>query len=129
MVSGYTTSSSTRTCKALASCFAVILTDSVNSIVGFTEVSNARATAEAPATAIRRTLVGGYEVFARFTSGNGLPLLATIRRGSDPLREPAPHLCKGVCLRRMSPLTSCGVGFQFFMHNSKYQRPMGPDIY
>lgn len=115
-VSSYTMNSSTKICAILNSCFAVILTDSVNSIVGFTVGSNARATAERPATAVRRTLVGSYEVFARFTSGNGLPLLATIRRGSEPRREPAPHLGQGVCLRRMSPLTSGGVGFQFFTH-------------
>ena len=115
-VSGYTMSNKiTKTLPSLMSCFTVILTDSLNSNMGFLREG---AAVDAPTTAVRRALVGGYEVFARFTSGNELPLLTTFPRGGEPLGEPALHLGQGVCLRRMSPLTSRRVGFQFFMHNA-----------
>lgn len=115
-VSGYTMSSNTKICAILDSCFAVILTDSLNSNMGFLR---AGAAVDAPTTAVRRALVGGYEGFAWFTSKNVLPLLTTFQRGSEPCWEPAPHLGQGVCLRRMSPRTSSGEGFQFFTHNVK----------
>ena len=43
-------------------CLAVRLTDSASENLNMV-VPHAKATAEAPATAIKRTLVGGYEVF------------------------------------------------------------------
>ena len=103
-----------KVCMTLIACSAVILTDSVNSNM---VIPHERATAEAPATAIRRTLVGGYEVFSRFTTGNGLPLFATFRRGCEPRRKPAQHPGQGIYLQRTNLLTSCRVGFQFFMAN------------
>ncbi len=115
-VSGYTMNNkTTKTLPSLMSCFTVILTDSLNSNMGFLR---AGAAVDAPTTAVRRALVGGYEVFSRFTTGNGLLLLTTFRSGGEPLRESAPHSGQSVCLREMSPLTSSGVGFQFFKtHN------------
>ena len=104
----------TKTLPSLMSCFMVTFTDSVNSNMGFL---HERATAEAPATAVRRTLVDGYEVFSRFSSGNGLPLLATKPRGCEPREEPAPYPGQGVSLQRASLLTPNGVGFQFFCHD------------
>lgn len=116
-VSGYTNSAmmTTRTLPSLMICAMVMLTDSVNSNMGFL---HERASAEAPAPAIKRALVGGYEVFSRFTSGNGLPLLTTKPQGCEPC---------GDCLRMRWPASSrCRSGnedaqvFQFFMHNAIY---------
>jgi hypothetical protein len=73
----------TNALQSAMSCFPVIFTDSTSENLNMV-VPHAKATAEAPATAIKRTLVGGYEVFARFASGNGLPLLTTNPRGSKP---------------------------------------------
>jgi hypothetical protein len=100
---------------------AVILTESENSNMDF---PHARATAEAPATAVERALVGGYEVLTRFATGNGLPLLTTLRRGSEPRREPAQHPGQGICVQRTRLLTSCWVGFQFVLgHNGARSQP------
>ena len=115
-VSGYTMSNkTTKTLPSLMSCFTVILTDSLNSNMGFLR---AGAAVDAPTTAVRRALVGGYEVFARFTSGNELPLLTTNPRGGEPLgdtqTEPWPR-----CLFAGDESASIlfRLGFQFFMHN------------
>ena len=115
-VSGYTSSTRTATkiCMILMACAAVILTDSENFNMDFLREE---AATEAPATAVRRALVGGYEVFARVSFGNELPLLTTMRRGSKPRREPVSYLGQGVLARRTNPLTSNEIGFQFFMHN------------
>ena len=117
-VSGYTMSNSkTKVCATLASCVTVILTDSFNSNMGFLREG---AAVEAPTTAVRRALVGGYEVFTRFASGNGLPLLTTIPRGCEPhgatLAAPRPR----ALFAAVNPHTTCCKGCQFFKtHNVK----------
>ena len=106
----------TKTLPSLMSCFTVILTDSINSNMEFLREE---AAVDAPTTAVRRGLVGGYEVFARFSSGNELPLLTTIPRGGEPLgeakTEPWPR-----CLFAGDESASIlfRFGFQFFKYNS-----------
>ncbi|HRE72466.1 hypothetical protein [Accumulibacter sp.] len=79
---------SDKTIKALMSliiCSMVILTDSLNSNMGFLRDG---AAADAPTTAFRRALVGGYEVFATFNVlAHGLPLFATTPRDCKPRGE------------------------------------------
>ena len=85
-VSGYTMNNkTTKTLPSLMSCFTVILTDSLNSNMGFLR---AGAAVDAPTTAVRRALVGGYEVFAMFNVlAHGLPLFATTPRDCKPRGE------------------------------------------
>ncbi len=83
-VSGYTRSTimATKICMILMTCAAVIFTDSVNSNMGFL---HERASAERPAPAIRRTLVGGYEGTNLGCQMNAF--FPAVLRGSDPLRD------------------------------------------
>jgi len=72
-----------------------ILTVSLSSIMVCTYN---RATTDAPVTALIWLLDGGYDVFARFTSGNVLPILATKPRGSYPREETyVEPLAKDLC--------------------------------
>lgn len=98
---------------SLVTCLAVRLTDNTSENLNMGKL-HVKATAEAPATAVKRTLVGGYEVFSRFTSGNGLPLLITIPQGCKSCGERAPILWPEVCLRFSQTI---GVAFQFFSPN------------
>ena len=101
---------------SLVTCLAVRLTDSTSENLNM-EILHVKATAEAPATAIKRTLVGGYEVFSRFTSGNGLPLLTTLSARLQVLRgKPYGSLAKAT-VAAVNPHTTCRMGFQFFSPN------------
>ena len=118
-VSGYTMSNNTTTkdCKTLMSCFTVMLTDSENSNMGFL---HERTATDRPATVVKRTLVGRNEVLTRFATGNGLPLLPTDRGVASSTGNPMRPLGQGGCLRRMKPLTSCRMGYQFIKtHNAE----------
>ena len=98
-VSGYTKSTmiAAKTCIILMTCAAVILTDSVNSNMGFL---HERASAERPAPAVGRTLAGGYEVFSPFiVMGNELPLLTTFHRVASSV---------GLAMRYSGQRVCCG---------------------
>ena len=105
-VNGYTMSNrTTKTLPSMMSCFMVTFTDSFNSNMGFLRDE---AAVDAPTTAVRRALVGGYEVFT---------LLATIQQGGEPCWEPRSAPWPRICLWMVSPLTTSRVWFQFFTHN------------
>ena len=100
---------------SLATCLAVKLTDSDSENLNMIK-AHVKATAEAPATAIERPLVGGNEVFSRFTSGNGFPLLATAREVASLTGEPMRNLGRGFCCGG-EPANAFRVGFQFLTPN------------
>ena len=70
----------TKTLPSLMICAQVMLTVSENFNMEFLREE---AATEAPMTAVKRALVGGYEIFSPFTLGNGLPLLATVPRSCE----------------------------------------------
>lgn len=114
-VNGYTMSNrTTKTLPSLMSCFVVIFTDSFNSNMGYLREG---AAVDAPTTAVRRALVDRNEVFSRFTSGNGFPLLPAVREVANLTRNTCCTLAKVFLARRTNPLTSSSMAFQFFMHN------------
>ena len=116
-VSCYTSStmSATKVCRTLMACAAVILTDSENFNIGFLRDE---AATEAPATAVRRTLVGGYEVFAMFSVlAHGLPLLTTKPQGCEPCGDTHAEPWPRYLVAAANPPTAFRMGFQFFTHN------------
>ena len=103
------TASQTKACASWEACFAVSFTDSVNSNM---VIPHERATAERPATAIKRTLVDGDDVRVRVAPDYA-------RRQRYSTAEPhnfatkTPRCKRDVDQRGVyrMPCTACGTGY------------------